>query len=401
MSYRSIEPRRDSLRGRHRRLVVLSQRLFTAVLLVTTACSSGSSPQGAGDNPSSGGARAGGKGGSPVSGAGGVPGAAGAPSGSGGAANSGGAAGAPDAASPAADAGNPVAGSGGGDQNDGSAPTDATASDAGGGPSSCGLAGQTCCPGNTCIAPARPSGGAGGTTVLELHASGGDPYALFGSKNLLPIDGPDSGYITDTGTSFLFVLHEDGAEETVSSGAKRQRNEVTVNPPNPAIYKGVKGDTLIYSWRFRLDKMNANPTWCDIFQVKQHGPLGVAPYMAFEANKSELTIDTEKLGVVRRIPLSTIMGIWINASVTVKFGDVGALALLLKKDDGSTVMSFSNDNVRTWDATVDFVRPKWGLYRNKAAGAGEAAIQYNDMKITRVAGGGVMAPPGGTCSCGQ
>ena len=61
-------------------------------------------------------------------------------------------------------------------------------------------------------------------------------------KNLLPIDGPSSGYITDDGTSFLFVLHQNGAEETVSSGAQRQRNEVTVNPGNPAIYKGIKGD---------------------------------------------------------------------------------------------------------------------------------------------------------------
>jgi hypothetical protein len=301
-----------------------------------------------------------------------------------------------------ADGDNAGAGGSGGQGAGGARPADAAPDEAASdtGPSACGQSGQTCCPGNTCVGGAKPSvGGGAGTTVLELHASGGNPYALFASKNLLPIDGPDSGYITDTGTSFLFVLHENGAEETVSSGAQRQRNEVTVNPPNPAIYKGVKGDTLIYSWRFRLDKMNANPTWCDIFQVKQHGPLGVAPYMAFEANKSELTIDTEKLGVVRRVPLTAIMGIWISASVTVKFGDVGSLALLLKKDDGSTVMSFSNDNVRTWDATVDFVRPKWGLYRNKAAGAGEAAIQYNDMKITRVSGGAPIVAPPSTCSC--
>ena len=48
--------------------------------------------------------------------------------------------------------------------------------------------------------------------------------------------------------------------------------------------------------------MNADPTWCDIFQIKQHGPLGVAPYMAFEADKDNLTLDTEKLGVVRTHP---------------------------------------------------------------------------------------------------
>jgi hypothetical protein len=265
------------------------------------------------------------------------------------------------------------------------------------GTSTCGMAGQACCAGDTCTGGAMPQAMPGsGMTVLELKASGGDPYAYFASKNLLPIDGPDSGYITDTGSSFLFVLHENGAEETVSSGAKRQRNEVTVNPGNPAIYKGTKGDTLTYAWRFRLQKMNANPTWCDIFQVKQHGPLGVAPYMAFEANKDELTIDTEKLGVVKRIPLATIMNVWINARVTVKFADAGSLSFSLKKDDGTEVLAYSNDNVDMWDTTVDFVRPKWGLYRNKRDGAGEAAIEYNEMRIIRGTGPTPSAP---ACVC--
>jgi hypothetical protein len=261
------------------------------------------------------------------------------------------------------------------------------------GAAGCGAAGQACCPGNQCLGGATPELLAG-MTVLELHPSGGDPYAYFASKDLMPIDGPDSGYITDTGTSFQFVLHENGADETVSSGAHRQRNELTVNPGNPAIYKGLKDDVMIYTWRFRLDKMNANPTWCDIFQVKQYGPLGVAPYMAFEANKGDLTIDTEKLGVIQRVPLSAILGVWINASVTVKYSDAGSLALSLTRDDGTMVLSYKNDKIDLLDPGVEYVRPKWGLYRNKASGAGEAAIQYTDMKITR----GTASSPAG-CSC--
>jgi hypothetical protein len=230
--------------------------------------------------------------------------------------------------------------------------------------------------------------------VLELKPGGGDPYAYFASKDLLPIDGPAAGFITDTGSSFLFVLHQNGAEETVSSGASRQRNEVTVNPGNPAMYKGMKGDTMSYTWRFRLVAMNANPTWCDIFQVKQHGPLGVAPYLALEAYKSDLTVDTARLGRVKAVPLSAIMGVWITASLTVTYADAGSISLLLKKEDGSTVLAYDNKNIDLWDTDVDFVRPKWGLYRNKAAGAGEAAIHYDDMKITR---GTVGAPA--ACAC--
>jgi hypothetical protein len=260
----------------------------------------------------------------------------------------------------------------------------------------CGMVGQACCAANTCMAGAMPAqtggGDPGGMIVLELKASGSDPYAYFASKNLMPIDGPAAGYITDEGTDFKFVLHQNGAEETVSSGAHRQRNELTVNPGNPAPYKGMHGDTMSYTWRFRLEKMNANPTWCDIFQVKQHGTLGPAPFMALEANKGDLTVDTQAKGVVARVPLTAILGTWINASVTAKFSEAGSLSLSLKKDDGTVVLSYTNANLNMWGAGLDYVRPKWGFYRNQAPGAGEAEIHYNNMKIIR-------GTVGAACTC--
>jgi hypothetical protein len=151
---------------------------------------------------------------------------------------------------------------------------------------------------------------------------------------------------------------------------------------------------MTYTWRFKLDKMNADPTWCDIFQVKQHGPLGVAPYMALEAYKGDLTIDTQRAGVVAKVPLSAIMGIWINASLTVTYSDAGSIALSLTREDGTSVLAYNNKSIDLSDGDVDFVRPKWGLYRNKATGAGEAAIQYNDMKIIK---GTIGAPAACTC----
>ena len=246
----------------------------------------------------------------------------------------------------------------------------------------CGAAGQICCASNTCRAGATPTtaGKGGGAVVLELVASGGDPYALFGQKDLLPIDGPASGYITDTGTSFKFVLHNTGAEMMVSSGAKRQRNELTVNPGNPLMYKGLNGDTMSYTWRFHLDAINAHPTWCTIFQIKQFGPLGVAPLLQFRTQGDNLEIALRQT-TARSLPLSAILGQWINASLTIKYGHAGTVALVLKKDDGSELLNYTNDNADMWDANTDFVRPKWGLYRNAGSGAGEASIQYNDMTI--------------------
>jgi hypothetical protein len=80
--------------------------------------------------------------------------------------------------------------------------------------------------------------------------------------------------------------------------------------------------------------------------------------------------------------------------VTVKYADAGSIFLLLKKDDGTMVLSYRNDNIDLLDPGVEYVRPKWGLYRNKAGGAGEAAIQYSNMKIIQ----GTLSPDAG-CTC--
>jgi len=221
-------------------------------------------------------------------------------------------------------------------------------------------------------------------TVLQLQANGSNPYTYFGSKDLLPIDGPSSGYITDNGSYFRFVLHQDGAEETVSSGALRQRNELTVNPGNPDSYKGFPGDTMSYTWRFRITTMNAFPTWCFVFQLKQHGTSGTGPYGGLQCDDANLGIYVARAGgVVRTVPLSSVMGVWINATLQVKFTQTGTIAFTLTKDDGTTVMSYSNNNIDMTDDGVDFTRPKWGMYRNKAPGAGEAAVDYNNMTIIR------------------
>jgi hypothetical protein len=186
--------------------------------------------------------------------------------------------------------------------------------------------------------------------VLTLSPSGGDPYAYFAAKMLLPIDGPSSGYITDTGCSFRFVLHQNGAEETVSSGALRQRTEVTVNPGNPAMYKATQGETMTYTWRFRIDQMNAKPTWCDVFQRKQHGgATGFGPYVALQANGDELQIESHRLGAVRAVPLASVMGVWLHATLIVKLADAGSFSMTLRKADGSVLMSYSNDNIDLWD----------------------------------------------------
>ena len=127
----------------------------------------------------------------------------------------------------------------------------------------------------------------------------------------------------------------------MSSGAQRQRNEVTVNPGNPAIYKGTKGTTMTYTWRFKLVEMTPSATWCDIFQIKQHGPLGVAPYMALEAEGPTWT-STPEAG---QGPHHPPVGHHEHLDRRPRDPQVRrrrVIDILLKKEDGTTVLSYSN-----------------------------------------------------------
>ena len=101
-------------------------------------------------------------------------------------------------------------------------------------------------------------------------------------------------------------------------------------------------------------------------------------------------MDTQRLGVVAKVPLSAIMNVWINASVTAKYSD-DRLGSRHAEERGRTRCCLHQQQHQSVGRRLDSVRPKWGLFRNKAAGAGEAAIHYNDMKIIRGAVGSAPA----------
>ena len=95
------------------------------------------------------------------------------------------------------------------------------------------------------------------TTINSDGANTGqNAYQIF--KSYLgsdPVDGPDSGYITETyasgvGNVFEFYAPADGMYD--GSNTDRQRNEIKVYGSSPSNLKATEGSTFTYQWKFKV-----------------------------------------------------------------------------------------------------------------------------------------------------
>lgn len=63
--------------------------------------------------------------------------------------------------------------------------------------------------------------------------------------------------------------------------------------------------------------------------------------------------------------LSSFKGNWVEVTETITYGESGKYAVLIKKiSDNSTLINYSNNNIRTWRDNAEGIRPKWGIYRS-------------------------------------
>lgn len=74
----------------------------------------------------------------------------------------------------------------------------------------------------------------------------------------------------------------------------------------------------------------------------------------------------------------------MEATEVVKVGSNGTYSMIIKRiSDGTTILSYSNNNIMTIRTSNDFIRPKWGIYRslNNAADLRDDSIRFNSFSI--------------------
>ena len=172
---------------------------------------------------------------------------------------------------------------------------------------------------------------------------------------------------------FKFVIHVKEDNDRCKK-FDRQRNEIKSYRSSPDSLKGIKGETVKYSWKFKLDK-NFKPSknFTHIHQLKSVGeqpkskPIITLTTRKGNPDQLELCYSNgpQKGIVLKKIDLDLLRGQWVQVTETVTYDTIGSYAILiedLKKE--KSILKFKSNNLTLWQKSAEFVRPKWGIYRS-------------------------------------
>lgn len=153
----------------------------------------------------------------------------------------------------------------------------------------------------------------------------------------------------------------------------RQRNEIKSYDKSPASLKAVEGETVLYTWKFKLDSaFQPSTSFTHIHQLKAVGGSEEdMPLITFTPRKSStnsLQIRYAKntsQTTIKQVALAPFMGEWVEVQEKVLYGEDGVYELQIKRvRDGEILLDYSNKNIRMWKTGASFIRPKWGIYRS-------------------------------------
>jgi hypothetical protein len=201
----------------------------------------------------------------------------------------------------------------------------------------------------------------------------------------------------EVGAHFVFYAHypqdNDGAP-----GDDRSRIEIKVNGGAAAALKGMPGDTMTYTWRFKMSAdMKFSNRFTHLHQIKSYGGnegapiVTITPTMASNGTNENLRVDHWPDGdgdatTLARVPMDGLKGIWLEVRETIRIADDGSLQLTIKKPDGSTIIQVDRSGLDFW-RQGEYIRGKWGIYRGKSEllKQGEEIVRFANIGITKAA----------------
>jgi len=150
----------------------------------------------------------------------------------------------------------------------------------------------------------------------------------------------------------------------------RQRIEIKTYDQSPNDLIGVVGETIMYKWKFKLPVgFQPSSNFTHIHQIKAVGGNDGDPIFTLTARKSSpnnlelIHNNTNKVAIVN---LSLFEGVWVECNEVVYVDSInGTYSMIIKKvSDGTTLLSYNNNNLMTIRSDNTFIRPKWGIYRS-------------------------------------
>lgn len=242
-------------------------------------------------------------------------------------------------------------------------------------------------------------------TVLQADKQK-DTYELITSvlaPNANPIETPDCAHeefgrhidqvFDNTLNKDVFRFHIHVAEDNDRCKKfDRQRNEIKTYKSSPDNLKGTQGETVIYEWKFKLDKdFQVSSHFTHLHQLKAvGGSEDKMPMFTLTARKA--SPDKLELRYARNLTqetltktdLTTLKGKWVKVTEAITYGEKGQYDIKITRiEDNKELLSYSSTSIRTWKTDAEFIRPKWGIYRslNEANSLRNEQLLFADFSI--------------------
>lgn len=194
---------------------------------------------------------------------------------------------------------------------------------------------------------------------------------------------------------FKFVIHviEDN-DRCVNFD--RQRNEIKGYKRSPKTMKGILGETVTYSWKFKLAKdFLPSKKFTHLHQIKSVGEEPhCKPIFTLSAKKGKnndffkVRYSTGKTSeTLAQIDLNLFRGNWVTVKevITYNISNKGSYSVNITNSiTKETILNYHNPGIKTWNTGAEFVRPKWGIYRSllDASHLKDEELFFTDFKIT-------------------
>ncbi len=155
-----------------------------------------------------------------------------------------------------------------------------------------------------------------------------------------------------------------------------------------------------YRWKFKLPAdFVGTSSFCHIFQNKLFGGEdGSSPILTLTARASVLQFNHRggelgtDLGVLADADLNLFRGRWVEVYLRQLHGEAGEVELNIRDlRTGETILAYENNNIDLWRAGGEYDRPKWGMYRSKAAVLKDETIEFADFCISESSA--ALCPP--------
>ena len=169
----------------------------------------------------------------------------------------------------------------------------------------------------------------------------------------------------------------------------RQRVEIKTYDQSPDSLLGVVGEIITYRWKFKPPVgFQPSSSFTHIHQIKAVGGDDGNPIFTLTPRKgspNKLELIHNNITKAAIVSLSLFEGVWVECTEVIYVDPInGIYSMTIKNvNDGTILLSYSNNKIMTIRPDNTFIRPKWGIYRslNNPSDLRDEAVRFANFSI--------------------